>query len=349
MRQRVSDPDPFGLSLLDMLACGLGAVTLLFILGEIGLGGMLQAAQDRRASAESVLTKARGRLAPEQLEQAARDMIASRSRTTNHWRSRFEGQSIAPLDGVSHLLILLDISGSMSRYARLHEPGRNTPVSEKLIREGRKWNDTLMLVLQTLVAAKDLKGYQILPITSPGSPWPQHLPLVDPNTRGWRDADTSLNTIRALADFKPKGGADHYRALTSASTYLSGKYGSRADALLIVTDGLPNFGPVYGCPDAALVDANDINLCVEAPLTGSVSPESKRRRAVAALKWLHEWMGTIRSEAHRPRIDVLQMPWNDDADLSVFAMELASAGRTGLVLSPGLPLHLTDSIVLGSP
>ena len=295
MRRRPSDTDAFGVSLLDMLACGLGALALLFILGEIGLSGEIEAAEARRDNAQELLDGARGAMDPAKTERMIVEVIEDASRA--EFLSEGNAQDLTPLNGVNRLLVFLDTSGSMSRYANRSDIA-DPKLRERLSAEGSKWGDTLSLLARGVLAVPDGSGqirFAVVPISTDAR---DDLALGQPlypasDGSAWHPRLDIMKVQDALARIVPGGGAAHGPSFEAAGGLLE-----QADAILIITDGLPNFGPVQGCSinetfignarsEETVCFANgelDINacpnFCIAIPTEGWIDPEFQGSQGV---------------------------------------------------------------------
>lgn len=317
-RRLRSGRDPFGLSLLDMLCCSFGAVVLLIVLNQQTADERLEKADAVASVAFGEWSKANGvwqRADAERTDAESKKARAeSRAEEAKARTEMYEGigrslprgpappvdkQEFLPAAGGKRALMLLDCSGSMSRYSR----------AETLPADGGcppKWRRAIESIERFLLQQRELGAFAVIAIDD-GRLRPIRESRIYPVGERWAPGGLAEigNASRALFERRPSGGSAHGWTLKGViDEYLAGGPGA-ADVILIVTDGLPNFGSssVKGGSAAGLVTVDD-----------------KRRFASEAIE-------TVKAAKARgttvPPIHFICLEWPDDTEMLNFALSLA--------------------------
>lgn len=330
----------FSMSFLDLLTCGLGAMLLLFILSEQSQREEIQAQRANIERIDAVIEQIQVEGGPTDYERLAAWSEAAAKRVSHSLDFEQAGSEVAGQMGLhgaaKRLLILVDISGSMSRYYPDTEAFASLP--GHLRAAGPKWHATQQIVSELLLQAVSLdgpgRGFRIHRLSDNLAGREVSKPIYPTDAdadvdAAWAPADTRhiAAAQRALAAVTPEGGSNHYAALahaldcsTAARTPL---LDSPADTLVIITDGLPNHGPVSlpGHPEHP--DAERM------PRVPGVSRLDRKRQVIERL-----YLPRLAEAADVPTVHVIVMPWPDDTTMMQFALELAAPTAGSVVAAP---------------
>lgn len=344
MSRRRTTVAAFSMSFLDLLCCGLGAMLLLFILSEQRQKEELVRQQAEVMRVDERLTDVRAETGPEALERIAAWADAAADRVSPSPALGQAGADVAGQIGLhgdpGHLVIVVDVSGSMSSFLPDEPAFADAPAH--LRTPGGKWEFTVALVAETLLRAADpgfddgLVRFRIHRL-SDDTPERSVTEPIHPLTGDWvvNDPAGVAAAVAALRAVEPAGGSNHHAALEHA---LAGSVAAAdpileppAETILLVTDGLPNHGPVGANPPDPRVHP--------APAAdgsgGLVSAASRFDRRSRVLDMLSR---TIRAAPATPRIHVITLPWPDDTTLVQFAIRLAApTGGSVVSVPPPLP------------
>jgi len=329
----------FSLSFLDLLCCGLGAMLLLFILTEQRQKDENRKRAESSQQAEKAVAGQRDNTGTEAIESFAGWVQAAAAGTQSISLPSQPGSSVVGQIGLlgkaKRLVVLVDVSGSMSRY--LPEEPAFTERPGALRADGPKWQATIGVVSDLLARASGFESFRIQPLSD-------NLP-ERPTTRGiypqddtWADpsAESITRAVAAMNAIRPGGGANHHDALAVA---LSGAWSMRgqaapqaADTIVVITDGLPNHGPVLANSAADV----RVNPKLDAGVAGSewVSAASRRERADKVTAMLGQAIAARPSAGEPLRIHVVVMPWPDDPTLVQFALRMAAPTGGSVVVMP---------------
>lgn len=314
MATRRSTPNVFGLSFLDVICCGFGAALLLFILVNTRDASIARSLESKVVESDRVLQETRANASI----RATIASIAERSRA---------GSGAAAIEDpawteVRSALLLLDTSGSMSRYLPDEPAFAEAPAWQR--EAGVKWRDTEHVIAELLLAIPSLERFAIVAIGDRLDGRVPGVPLYPPNASpdkawSWSTADEAsvVAALAVLRTTKPAGGSNHHaslEAVMASPTYRD----DPPDTIVIVMDGLPNHGPVGDAPIDDRVDPTD----------GVVLRASRAERAVQVRNLLEQRRRADAEQgAMSPTIHCVLLPWPDDPDLFGFA--LAMSGPTG--------------------
>lgn len=328
--------DPFGLSLLDMLCCSFGAVILLIVLNQqsaderLGNADLLASvafAEWSKADGEYKRAEAEREEARERKGQATSRAEEARARTEMYegiGKSLPKGaappterREFLPAAAGTRALVLLDCSGSMSRYSR----------TEPIPADGScppKWRRALQSVERFLLQQRELQAFAIIAIDD-GRRIPVEQSRIYPIGRRWASAlgEAGLTEIgaasRAMFERRPNGGAAHGWTLRGVVDEYLAAGSEAADVILLVTDGLPNAG---------IAEPSRLGL------PRQVTVEEKRSFASEAVAIIEEARGR---GIPVPPIHSVCLEWPDDTELLNFALSLArdTGGFTVYVSSEG--------------
>ncbi len=330
------------MSFLDLLCCGLGAMLLLFILSEQRQDQEIARQRADVARATERITESRSEAGPEALERIAAWADAASQRTRMGEATAQIGSDVADQIGMHaaarHLLILVDTSGSMSRY--LPEEPEFADAAPHLRQEGLKWQATVDLIADTLARAVDFESddglvrFRIHRI-SDGTRGDIAIP-IHPSNGDWAVNDSTgiARAVAALRAIVPAGGSNHHDAIEHALNCSIGApapaLSPPADTILLITDGLPNHGPVGRNPPDARInpapapDGSGVMVSAASRLDRSVRVEALIRSRAAA--------------GRLPAVHVLTLPWPDDSTLVNFGLKL-TAPTGGSVVSIPPPIR----------
>lgn len=337
MKRKGTGEGGFGVSLLDLLCSSMGAVVLLIMLNNVRATTELKTTRVAMARIRSQ-NQAMKQTASTFEDQAARidalanQMAGSPAPIQADWSSRLQ---LMPQGLMKNLVIILDVSGSMSRYYPDTAKYSSLPASLKVA--GPKWQQTVRLVEKILATSSSLEhfvilrlddnreghcGEQLVPVRA--GRW---LPDADASKAGNTPVamiETIGRTVATLSKINPAGGSSHGDAIQQAFRYIDdGAFlqgGPAADTVILITDGLPNHGDAPGE--------------VSHPPSGTmVSAASKNARRLAVTDKVENTFREWRRAGKHPnvRFHVICLPWPDDIELQGFALDLARPSQ-GLVL-----------------
>jgi len=336
MKKRGTGEGGFGVSLLDLLCSTMGAVVLLIVLNNFRTTGDLRTA---RASVHKVRSQNQAMMQTSSaLETQAEhfDELASRltASPTLVQADRSSRLQLMPQGSMTNLVIILDVSGSMSRY--YPDTPKYSSLPANLKEPGPKWQQSVRLVEKILATSASLEHFVILRLDDNRE---GHCgePLVPINNGVWLPDNQQLGdesfrlvkaisrAVDALGKIKPTGGSSHWEAIRQSFRYVDDDSFLRgepaADTIILITDGLPNHGDAPG-------EATH-------PSAGSmVSAASKNARAAAVIEKVEntfqEWQRV--GKHTNVKFHVICLPWPDDLELQGFALDLARASK-GIVVS----------------
>lgn len=333
------------MSLLDMLCCGFGAACLLFVLAQAGREETLARSQ-RDVHAGDVAVASSGEAFD------ALSMLAATLKQEAQTQGGAAGLADALATGAPrNVVFVVDTSGSMaldSREAQLPavSQGRPSPPTRS-----EKWQDLLRTVAAILVDTPSLKRFAILRLnegrekdgarcsgcalvsTAEGSPW-----LA-------ADTPTIARSIRALGAVQPAGGANHSAALAAALELASGLAADLVpDAIVLLTDGLPNHGPLkLDHPICTGSVQAQCGVSEHPDSSCEVCPNAKLARGRYVLEHLAPRLKSARDRNPEFRLHVVAFEWPDDIELPAFGLDLARAGGGRFVFrSPSVRVAMGD-------
>jgi hypothetical protein len=221
------------------------------------------------------------------------------------------------------MLLLLDVSGSMSDYSReaAHDPKSVRP----------KWRQAVRTIDTLLAQQNELQSLAVIAIGEPSSE--RTVERIFPTTGLWASVSGEKGlgvlgeAVQAMLDAPTRGGSAHGWVIPYAIKTYVVDTSEPADTVLIVTDGLPNHGLPVVTPTSG-------DLAGNRPPSGFVwvSAEDKCARAEYALQAYRNALNSIPNDRRqRLRVYVLCVHWPDDRELMSFALALASECH-GLVL-----------------
>ena len=198
------------------------------------------------------------------------------------------------------------------------------------------------MVSELLARAAGLEGFRIQAL-SDNLPERPVTRAIFPEQNSWAEpgAESITKAVAALNAIHPSGGSNHHDALAAA---ISGTWVMRgqtvpqaADTIVVITDGLPNHGPVLA--NAAADNRTNPKPDPANPGAEWVSAASRRERADKVTAMIGEAIAARPNASGPLRIHVVVMPWPDDPTLVQFALRVAAptGGSVVVLPEPGAP------------
>jgi hypothetical protein len=307
----------FGISFLDLLCSSLGGVVLLLVLNNIQSTNELTKTRGaaKRLQAKNVAAFNTAAIAQQQAADARQKAEEFDKTPKVHGLDNSQRRQLMWHTLTRNLVIVLDLSGSMSRYyPDTHEYAH---LSGRMREKGPKWEQAVKMVERILLMTPKLERFVVLGLTADEAT--NGRPIADPAGGGrWFTKDESgslrpaiTRLVTYLRQVEPRGGSSHYDAVrrTLEYTRLPEAEGA-ADTIVLITDGLPNHGPGAPAPSAP---------------NAWVVPDDRRTRADQVTGLLENFFGGLKRENpnHSVRFHVVCLPWPDDADLTFYATRWA--------------------------